>query len=383
VRKRRFELDTRIMMVFLLVAMPFVAVGAYFVVTMGRSAMRESVARTLEQHAVETRFRVERYVGDHAALLRLIGGWPEVSAALERSPATLSPEKQQQLNEAWAAGNPALVDSLLTTPLADRLRGVQEIRPGIKLLQVAYADGRLLASSSHSGRVLNAETDWFKAVAEQGIEPHAFVSDIERRRPDEPAFYDVAWPVRDQEGFFLGAVRAVCDAADLYTVLAPVRIGSTGRAILMHAKDGKVLASDDDGEILRAQYPGFPQLQAAMLELRGSWQVPEIERRTPQGETLPVAPARLVGYSPVTQIPGIEWLVAVEQELGEASAPIDQIRYWLWLHFLAAFGVTILLGLYFMFQVETPVIEEELHLHEEHVAPSERARRAAEEAQSS
>lgn len=375
-RKRRFELDTRIMMVFLLVAMPFVAVGAYFVVTMGRSAMRESVAQTLEQRAVETRFRVERYVGDHAALLRLIAAWPDVKASLHRTPGPMSPEEQQQLNEAWASGDAALIAGLLRTPVAERLRGVLEIRPGIKLLQVVDDDGRLLASSAHAGRVLNGDTEWFTAVAEQGLEPHTFVGDVERRRPDEAALYDVAWPIRNEEGFFVGAVRAACDAADLYTVLAPVRIGSTGRAVLMHAKDGRVLASDDDGEILRAQYPGFPQLQAAMLELRGSWQVPEIERRTPEGESLPVAPARLVGYSPVTQIPGIEWLVAVEQELAEASAPIDQIRFWLWLHFLAAFSLTILLGLYFMFQVETPVIEEALHLHEEHVPPSER--RAAE-----
>jgi hypothetical protein len=48
-------------------------------------------------------------------------------------------------------------------------------------------------------------------------------------------------------------------------------------------------------------------------------------------------------------------------------SPIVGITRYLWMHFIGVFGTVILLALYFSFKLETPVIEEELHLHEEHV----------------
>jgi hypothetical protein len=60
----------------------------------------------------------------------------------------------------------------------------------------------------------------------------------------------------------------------------------------------------------------------------------------------------------------------VEQELEEATAPIAGVTRYLWIHFIGAFGTVILLALYFSFRAETPVIEEELHLHEEHLPES-------------
>jgi len=64
--------------------------------------------------------------------------------------------------------------------------------------------------------------------------------------------------------------------------------------------------------------------------------------------------------------------VLVQQDYEEAMAPVHDVRRYLWIHFLGAFGTAILLGLYFSFKLELPVIEDDLHLHEEHVPPSSR-----------
>jgi hypothetical protein len=368
--KRRFELDTRILAIFFLVAMPFVAIGAYIVVGIAESELRESVALGLEQRAVETQLQLERYVGEHAVLLRLIGADPDISGSLLRAVAPLEQDEERRLNEAWSSGERELLEAVVGSRAAEHLRRLTALRPGLRLVQVVDSEGRLVVSSARAGRVTMGPTDWFVSVSQQGLEPRAYVGDVVRLRDDEPALYDVAWPIRDDEGVFVGAVRAAFDASDLYTVLAPVRIGRTGHAVLLHGKTGRLLSGDDDGMILESTYPGFAQLNAAMAENRGTWQIPELEGRGPDGT--PLVP-RLVGYSHVSQLPGVEWIVAVEQDAAEASAPIDTINFYLWLHFIGAFGTAILLGLYFSFRLEEPVIEEELHLHEQHIPPSDRA----------
>ena len=41
------------------------------------------------------------------------------------------------------------------------------------------------------------------------------------------------------------------------------------------------------------------------------------------GREVLIEPARLVGFSPVDQIPDVSWIVTVEQDLTEALAPIQ------------------------------------------------------------
>ena len=119
---------------------------------------------------------------------------------------------------------------------------------------------------------------------------------------------EMTYPVRDPDGTWIGAVRALVDANDLYTVLAPVRVGRTGHAVLLRATDGLVLASDESERILKTTYPGFDSLRAALEGFpigesgqalfgrsrfkRGYWTIPEVNG---------VEPARLVGFSPIDQ----------------------------------------------------------------------------------
>ena len=66
-------------------------------------------------------------------------------------------------------------------------------------------------------------------------------------------------------------------------------------------------------------------------------------------------------------LPDVKWMVAVEQDFDEAMAPVASVTRYLWLHFVGAFVTVVLLALYFSFKVEKPIIDEDLHLHEEHV----------------
>jgi len=363
----RYRLDTRILSVFFLVAMPFVAFGAFVVIGMARGALTEQVGADLEQRAFQTRTTVERYVGDLWVQLRLVSNYPDVRQALASPAKPITPDENDRLSQAWATGDKTLNDAVVGSIVSARLREVVRVRPAIRLLQVVDSQGRLVGSSSRGGRILNADTAWFKSISTDPILEKPWLGEVYQPPGSSLAVYDLAWPVLDAEGVFLGALRAVADAGDLYGVLAPVRLGRSGHAQLIRASDGLVLASDDSARVLKSVMPGFAYLRAAMAERRGYWLLPQVAEKAADGSERVLEAPRLVGYSAVEQLPNVQWLVTVEQDNEEALAPLARITRYLWLHFLGAFGTAILLGLYFSYKIEKPVIDEDIHLHEEHL----------------
>lgn len=366
--KRHYYIDTRILAVFFLVSMPFLVFGSFVVVRMARGLLQESVGGSLEQRALQTKLLLERYVGDQVVHLRLLALEDSVRQALQSPARPLSPDDVKRIEQAWVSGNDAKeLEPVLGSRLALRLREVTQIRPGVKLVQVVDNQGRLVASSSRAGRIVHADTPWFRSLSTDGTEIGPYVGDIHRPVGGQVAVFNIGYPVDLPDGRRLGAVYATIDALDLYTVLAPVRIGRTGHALLLRAKDGVILASDESQKVLQDPYPGLPAVEAAMRERHGFWVVPETRQKAKEGGSQVILePTRLVGYSPVEQVPGVQWVVVVEQDLSEAMAPVDGITHYLWVHFVGVFATVILLALYFSFKLEVPVIEEGLHLHEEH-----------------
>lgn len=372
--KPRHAFDPHVLVVFLFVAIPFLIFGSFVVITMARGQLRDAMAENLEQQAVQTKLQLERYLGDQIVHLRLLALSPQVRSALAATSAHGGAAADRRLEQAWASGSePALTGPLVQSPLAERLRAVLQVRPAVKLLQVVDAAGRVAASTSRRGRFSHADTAWFDTVTAESPDPVPYVGDFQRTAGGGPAVLELAYAVRDpSDGRFLGAVCAQVDTTDLYGVLAPVRVGRTGHAVLLRSTDGLILASDESETVLQRPFPGFRFIQAAMLERQGYWTVPELkEKGRGPGESR-TEPARLVGFSPVDQVAGVRWLVAVEQHLDEATAPMRAATRYFGLHFLATVLTVLVLAVYFSRKLEEPVIEEELHLHEEHVPASMR-----------
>ena len=387
--KQKYYLDTRVLTAFFFAAMPFVAFGSFIVVNMAKNQLRDSVGVGLEQRAVQTKLTLERHIGEQVLELRLLAREPTVAEALSQPAKAVSSEEAGRLEQAWDSDvDPAVLES----SLARRLRDVTAVRPGLKSIRVIDASGRVVASSGRGGKLFHNESAWFKELAAQEGEAQAWIGDIERPPGSSMAALELAYPVLDEDGLFRGAIRGLLDARDLYGVLAPVRVGRTGHATLIRATDGMVLASDEGDRILTATFPGFTSLSGAIEGFplaadgeaifgkarirRGYWTVQEVKKEV-EGRQVVVEPARVVGFSPVDQIPGVLWLVAVEQDLEEALDPIQSVTRYLWLHFIGVFATVILLALYFSFKLEQPVMDDQLHLHEEHIPSSLKARAEA------
>jgi hypothetical protein len=382
--EQRHQLDAKVLMAFFLAAMPFVAFGSFIVVNQARTLLRESVGSSLEQRAVQSSVGLEQYVADQVVHLRMLATGAEVTRALAAAPPLPQQAERRALEQAWGGGKDAgLATAIVDSPLAERLRRLTELRPAFRRVQLLDSQGRLVASSAKGGRLFHGESAWFKALAEQETTAEARVGEPVRPAASQSPVFEIGFPVRDEHGSFLGAVRAVLDATDLYAVLAPVRVGRTGHAVLLNAADGQVLASDESERVLTMRFPGFDMLRSAVDgfplgdsgqklfgssgQRRGYWTIPQQQLTDAAGLPAGSEPARLVGFSPVQQIPGVNWLVAVEQDLDEALAPVNGVTRYLWVHFIGVFATVILMAVYFSFKLERPVMEEDLHLHEEHV----------------
>jgi hypothetical protein len=391
--KKSYYLDTRVLTAFFFAAMPFVAFGSFIVVNMAKNQLRDSVGVGLEQRAVQTKLTLERRIGEQVVDLRLLALQPLVRQVVARPSPTVSPEEMRRVEQAWSADSDArLRAALLESALSARLRDVTAVRPGLRSIQVVDSKGRVVAASGRGGRLFHHESAWFKELSAQEGEPDAWIGDIQRPPGSSLAGLELGYPIRDDDGIFKGGVRGLLDARALYGVLGPVRVGRTGHATLIRANDGMILASDEGDRILNASFPGFNSLAGAVEGFplaadgeaifgkarirRGFWTIQEVEAEI-EGRQVVVEPARLVGFSPVDQIPGVLWLVTVEQDLQEALHPIQSVTRYLWMHFLGVFVTVILLALYFSFKLERPVMDEDLHLHEEHIPSAMKARAEA------
>src|SRR5262249_14688044 len=139
-----------------------------------------------------------------------------------------------------------------------------ELRPAFRRIQLVDAGGRLVASSTRGGRLFNADAAWFKALSAPEGAASQYVGSPFRASSSSTTLYEVAVPVRARACAFVGAARALVDAADLYAVVGPVRIARKGHAVLVRAADGFVLASDESERVLSRPLPGFAALKNAL-----------------------------------------------------------------------------------------------------------------------
>ncbi len=308
--KQRYYLDSRVLTAFFFAAMPFVAFGSFIVVNQARTQLRESAGASLEQRAVQTKLALEQYLGEQVVHLRVLALDPEVQKALADT-RPLPPEAEARaMEQAWASGkDPKLNASLLDGPLVALLEPLKTARPAVKGLQLIDSTGRLRAATTRGGRLFFGEVEWFKAFGTQLSEAEVYVGEMFRPTGTTLNLLEIAFPVRNSEDVWLGAVRMLMDAGDLYTVLAPVRIGRTGHASLLRSTDGLILASDESERILKMPLPGFDSLRNAVEGFpmaqsgqeifgrarlhRGYWSMPEVKAKDEAGRDVVVEPARL------------------------------------------------------------------------------------------
>ncbi|HSF15508.1 MAG TPA: cache domain-containing protein [Vicinamibacteria bacterium] len=179
----------------------------------------------------------------------------------------------------------------------------------------------------------------------------------------DPGTLILARPISDRDsGGSLGLVVAELDAERMFMSVTDFRSGESGRACLFDRRSGRLLAG-------RRAECGAGDLYARLEDVaRARSQGIRYFLADVEGPgSFDRADALLVGYATpelVRSMPELDWVVAVEQPLEEAHAPLEPMFRDLVLYFLLMSGLVLALAAYMTFKLERPVTDVELDLHE-------------------
>jgi hypothetical protein len=163
---------------------------------------------------------------------------------------------------------------------------------------------------------------------------------------------DIAVPVLVGEGDnqkVAGVLKALIDVRDVFAVMASVRFGETGRALLLNGPDRSIINSDDPDNVMKDTHPGFVHLQEAQAEGRRHFICQHMD-----GSTWLAGFARMPEPAP---FPEITWFVIVEQNIEEAEASVQVATNYLLWFFGAMVLLVLLFSLFMHFKLVKPVRE--------------------------
>ena len=252
--------------------MPFVAFGSFVVVNSARTQLRDSAGgRASSSGRCRPSSALEQYLAraGHAPAP------PRPRPASRPGASPLPPARcprprPRRLEQAWAAGEDPKLSARRswTRPLAARLKAARP-RAARRSSQLQLIDThrprwsrpRLAAGGSSTARAPGSRTS-----ATQEGEPEAYFGRHPAAAPARRVtLLEIAYPVRSPDGAWIGAVRALLDATDLYTVLAPVRVGRTGHASCC----ARPTACPRLGRERAHPQDGLPRLRLAAHRARG------------------------------------------------------------------------------------------------------------------
>ena len=245
---RRPYLNIRALTVFLIAAVPLLALGLMLVLSNAQAQLRESFGRQLEQAAERTAAAVDAYVYRRIIDVSLLARLPELrEAAGASSRAPYDARKVAELDRAWSASRavPPALAAMLQGSASRLLRDIVGQDPVYREILLTDRSGRLAAVSGVSTDYDQSDEDWWRAAFDESAQGRVTVSDV---RWDESArvyALEISSPVPETSGAGTAGILKV--VADVREMLAAGR-RRLGRC---HARSGRTARLCSAGGLLR------------------------------------------------------------------------------------------------------------------------------------
>ena len=359
-RPRKLEFEPRLLALFLFIAIPFILVGSLLIL----SSVKNGVDRTTGDHFAELAAANARYL-DSYILMKVTN-----LSRLAISPSLV--DEVVNANEGYSGEEEVIRSRLLEAdgewqltygliPLAihivgressDFLKKVASFNPAYREILLTDERGALIAATNLTTDYYQADEPWWQKAYGDGWTGTIHVSNVRYDYSAKVHGMDIAVPVFVGKGDHqkvAGVLKALIDVRDVFAVLASVRFGETGRALLLNGPDRSVINSDDPDNVMKDTHPGFVHLQEAQAEGRRHF----ICQHT-DGSTWLAGFARMPEPAP---FPEIAWYVIVEQSLQEAEASVQVATTYLLWFFGAMVLLVLLFSLFMHFKLVKPIRE--------------------------
>lgn len=358
------RLNSRVLTVILLVALPVLFIGAAIVINIGQNRLRQTESAQLAQIAEYTAAAVDAYVFRRILDGALLGRVPELRrAAAAGNGQPVDAARLAALDRDWqkdSAGAAAKL-GLLKTPASEFLADLVKNDSIYREVLVTDRSGRLVAASNLTSDYAQADEDWWIAAFDGG-RGRVHVTDVRRDESANVYAFEIAVPVLSPGTSELaGLMKIVADSREMLTGVAGLELGASSEAMLVRG-DGSIVFSR------RPYTEGDRFFASQRLQER-------LEERTSRKEapgTLTFdAPAadgarRIVAVAPSQlpqSYPELPWFTALSISVDELQMPFRSLVWYLAAVVLMTGVAVLLIALWLSLRLAAPAIDPDYDMH--------------------
>jgi hypothetical protein len=361
-RPRKFEFEPRLLALFLFISIPFILIGSLLILRSVRTEVNKTIGDNLAELAATNARYLDSYILTKVTDVSRLAVTPtlvdDVVAGNQRYPENneLAQKRIAEIDDDWqqAGGLTWFAVEILRKRSSQFLRDVASFSPAYQEILLTDERGALVAATNATTDYFQADEPWWQKAYGDGYAGTIHVSNVRYDTSARVYGMDVAVPIRVGEGDqerVAGVLKALIGAQDLFAVLDAVKVGGTGRAVLLNAPDETVITAENPTNVMKESHPGFVHLKEAVAQGRRHF----ISQHN-DGSTW------LTGFSrmPEPGHPEIAWYVVVEQLIEEAQASTQGATAYLLLFFGAMVLLVLIFSLYMHFRLVKPVREVDL-----------------------
>jgi Cache domain len=344
---RLHGINYRVLTTLLLVGLPVLIFGSYFVIERGRAQLRDAVGVTLSQRAEQSAAAIDTFVYRRIVDVSLLARVPDVRATAARSPKRpVNAAEMAEIDRRFAAIDlkAPVVAEVLGNTASRYFTDITRQDPIYRELLLTDRDGRLVAASNLTSDYYQADEDWWTRVMSDAGQGEATVSDVRWDESARTYAMEIAVPVPGDDGRPVGVLKVVADIREMLASVAGIDLGAGGEAMVVR-RNGSVVFSRGAVDP-RARFFAASELQE---RLERPEQAEGPSRFSFKGDSANGVP-QVVGVATCqlgATYPHLPWVVVAWEAESRALAPVTSIFGALML----VFAVTLLcvLGLAFWF----------------------------------
>ncbi len=361
-RPRKFEFEPRLLALFLFISIPFILIGSLLILRSVRTEVNKTIGENLAELAATNARYLDSDILTKVTSISRLAITPilieEVIAGNQLYPAShdLAQKRIAEFDDEWqqTGGLTWLAVEILRKRSSQFLRDVASFSPAYQEILLTDERGALVAATNATTDYFQADELWWQRAYGDGFAGTIHVSNVRYDNSARVYGMEVAVPIRvgdGEEQRVVGVLKALIGVRDLFAVLDAVKVGGTGRAVLLNAPDETVITSKNPSNVMKESHPGFGPLKEALSQGRRHFICQHDDGST-----------WLTGFSrmPEPGHPEIAWYVVVEQLVEEAQASTQGATAYLLLFFGAMVLLVLIFSLYMHFRLVKPVYEVDL-----------------------
>jgi hypothetical protein len=364
VPSRFARLNTRVLTVILLVALPVLVAGAALVINIGQNRLRQTESTRLGQIAEYTAAAVDAYVFRRILDASLLGRVPEVQrAAAAANNLAYDPARVAELDKEWRKDSDATAArlGLLSSSVSHFLTDLVKNDSVYREVLVTDRHGRLVAASNLTSDYDQADEQWW-IDAFDGGRGRVSVTDVRRDESAHVYAFEIAVPVmRPDNNELAGIMKVVADSREMLVGIAGLELGATSEAMLVRPDASIVFSrrpyTEGDrffaADLLKQQLDERVSRKQALETMTFEAQTADGHRRS-----VAVAPSQLS-----RSYPNLAWLMALSMDVNELNAPFRSLVAYLILVVMLTGLAVLVIALWVSLRLSAPTIDPAYDMH--------------------